>query len=591
MNRTYSPFPLLFLVAGAALLAQRPAVTAPVPLRIEPPTARCRLGDGFQFRARLGSRDATVTWRVEGAGNGTITSSGYYQAPPSGSTPASLRVIASLDAGDAGGRAEGVVQLLPVMLAVTPEEAELPVGESAQFRAKVEGAGDLRVAWSVDGGAANGAVSESGFFTAPARFTTPGTIMVRATSKADPTKSSTATLRVRPVELRADTKVVPVKHGIGQRLVAEVKGAPNAAVEWSLQEGSQGRISPNGLYKTPESMATPADVLVIVRAAADPTKMATLRLRVEPIQVNIGVAAARGEKRRGNRRPGVVGRIANEAYRTTVPSVVRLIIPFEPGDMFVKGPTFRGKSGKQYAPLGGTVAFDATVLNTTDDRVNWEIVGNPIGEISGDGIYRIPEKLATPQVVQIRATSLADPTKAVVQTINIPPVLVQAQRTDYLCPLGSAVQLAAVVENSENRKLTWLVEGGERFGTVSAEGLYRPPNSLTTPATVLVKATSVADPSKSLTLRVAVPALGLELSPERAEVRAGRLVRLKVSIPGGKGTPSEVTWRLSPQVGEITPDGTYHAPEGVMPQTVQVTATLAADPSKTATATVKITGR
>ena len=135
------------------------------------------------------------------------------------------------------------------------------------------------------------------------------------------------------------------------------------------------------------------------------------------------------------------------------------------------------------------------------------------------------------------------------------------------------------------------MEGGERFGSVSPDGLYRPPSVTTTPATVLVRAASAADPSKSLTLRITVPVVGLELSPERAQVRPGRSVRLRATVPGKKSLPADVEWQLSPRVGDISPDGTYVAPEHGGTQMVQVTAILRCDPTKTATATLRLTGK
>ena len=47
-------------------------------------------------------------------------------------------------------------------------------------------------------------------------------------------------------------------------------------------------------------------------------------------------------------------------------------MPFDPIDMIVGGPDFKGKSGKQYVPLGGVVDLDATVQNTEDGAVRCE---------------------------------------------------------------------------------------------------------------------------------------------------------------------------------------------------------------------------
>jgi N-acetylneuraminic acid mutarotase len=64
-----------------------------------------------------------------------------------------------------------------------------------------------------------------------------------------------------------------------------------------------------------------------------------------------------------------------------------------------------------------------------------------------------------------------------------------------------SVQLTATVHNSTNGAVTWSLSGagcsGITCGTISDNGLYTAPASVPSPATVTVKATSVADISKS----------------------------------------------------------------------------------------------
>jgi hypothetical protein len=146
------------------------------------------------------------------------------------------------------------------------------------------------------------------------------------------------------------------------------------------------------------------------------------------------------------------------------------------------------------------------------------------------------------------------------------------------------------VENAENRRILWSVEGGERFGSVSEGGLYQTPPSLPTPGVVRVKASAVADPSKSTVIQVRVPEAGLSVSPTSAELRPGQSLRLQPKVRGCNGS-HEVLWTLTPQVGSVSPDGVYRAPQDGKPQVVQVTAILKADPTKTAVTTVRLRGR
>lgn len=602
--RNHITLPSLFLLAGIALtfppfqpafgLEEAKAAKAPkvpkVTLKVDPEQSKLRLGEGVLLKADLKGREGQVRWEVEGAGMGTVTTDGFYQAPSYGSTPATVRINAIAD-GEPRLTAQAVVFLHPVSLEIKPEKLELSTGETFHFRAKVDQVGDQRVIWSVEGGASHGHITDTGLFTAPSSFPTPGIIKVRAASAADPSKSATATIEVGRVDIKVKPAEVTIKHGDTRRFEAKVTGTSNTAVEWSVLGEGQGQISNAGLYATPPSMATPAVVTVVARSAADPSKTATVRIRVEAVQLMAGAGKQFGKNgKNGQKRKGF-HRVAHGIYQVAAPRVVRLVMPFDPVDFMVRGPNFRGKSGKQYVPLGGATDLDAAVQNSSNDGVRWEVVGEKIGEISEEGVYYAPPAITTPRIVQVRATSLADPTKSVLHTLHIPPVVVQAPKQAFSCQMDGAIQLQAKVENAENDLIKWSVEGGDAFGSVSENGLYHPPAVLTTPAVVRVRAASVADPSKNAIIQVNVPELRLEISPDSAEVRAGRTVRLKTKVEGCTSKSGDVVWLLTPAIGAITPDGIYSAPEGTGPQVVQVTASLKSDPTKTATAALRLSGK
>lgn len=574
----------LFLPFAAALLVANPcsAKTDAPALEIVPPKLTLRLGEEHALRAKLGGKDVAVRWSVPDAASGSVSSSGVYHAPDSATTPATIHVTGWVDAYV---KAECLVFLEPVAVAVAPPAVALTAGQTTQLRAAVEGTADQRVRWSVDGGAARGEVSASGLYSAPARMLTPSSVTVRATSAADPSKSGTAVIRFGAVSIKiSGDDEVTLQHGQTHRFVAKVTGSANTDVEWKVLGEGQGQVSPNGLYATPPQMVTPTVISLVASAAADPTKSVVARIRIAAIDVR---PAAPGKKRaKGN---GLMAQ-AGKALNSAVQRVTRLYLPFNPVDMIVSGPFFKGKSGKQYVPLGGSVSLSAVVANSTNDRVVWKLEGAKLGEVSPEGIYQAPSTLTTPQVVQVRATSVADPSKSLDFSLHIPPVLVQTQHAAYLCPLGGAVQLAAAVENAEDNRLAWTVEGGDKFGTVSEAGLYHPASVITTPATVRVRATSLADATKFAVLEVAIPEVSLDVSPDDAMVRPGESVRFRTRVKGCPGL-QEVTWKLTPEVGTISADGVYRAPEGTGAQVVQVRACLKADPDKAVTATIRIRGR
>jgi len=64
-------------------------------------------------------------------------------------------------------------------------------------------------------------------------------------------------------------------------------------------------------------------------------------------------------------------------------------------------------------------------------------------------------------------------------------------------------------------------------------------------------------------------------------------VRFQASVRGGS-RPLGVRYELSPAVGAISDDGLYVAPEDAEDALVQVTAVSINDPSKTATAQIRV---
>ena len=173
---------------ATVLVTTTPAVT----ISIEPATASVLTGASKQFNANVtGATSPQVTWTVkEGAPGGLVTSSGYYTAP---ATPNTYHVVAtSVQDSTKSATAEVVVSSPPVTVTVSPTSVTVAPGAQYKFNATVNNAANTTVSWSVlepDGGA----LDPSGNYTAPKTVTTEHVV---ATSKADPTKSATATVFV-----------------------------------------------------------------------------------------------------------------------------------------------------------------------------------------------------------------------------------------------------------------------------------------------------------------------------------------------------------------------------------------------------------
>ena len=88
----------------------------------------------------------------------------------------------------------------PIGVSVTPNTANIYVGESAQFKATVFNSTNGAVIWSLTGtgcsGAACGTISDTGLYTAPPNVPSPAIVTVKAASAADNAKSASSTVTV-----------------------------------------------------------------------------------------------------------------------------------------------------------------------------------------------------------------------------------------------------------------------------------------------------------------------------------------------------------------------------------------------------------
>jgi hypothetical protein len=139
--------------------------------------------------------------------------------------------------------------------------------------------------------------------------------------------------------------------------------------------------------------------------------------------------------------------------------------------------------------------------------------------------------------------------------------------------------------------VTWQVNGvangNATFGTISASGLYTAPSAMPTPATFAIKATSVADTTKSASATVTITAaaaapVSVQISPQPSTVVTGSTVQFGAVVMNA-GTTTAVTWQLvsGAGTGSITVAGLYTPPATAPSGSVIVQATSVADPTKT----------
>jgi len=165
---------------------------------------------------------------------------------------------------------------------------------------------------------------------------------------------------------------------------------------------------------------------------------------------------------------------------------------------------------------------------------------------------------------------------------------------------GATLQFTATVANSSNTSVTWQVNnvtgGAAATGTISNAGLFTAPAAVPNPATVTVKAISAADAAatSSVTVTITSPAaVSVDVQPPTANVQVGHTQQFTATVANAANTA--VTWALTgagcagATCGTVSASGNYTAPAAVPnPATVTVTATSAADPTKSDTALVTV---
>ena len=176
---------------------QTPGVT------VSPATPNVVKGTTQQFTATVsGTTAQTVTWTVEGGGDGTGISAGGLLSVGANETATTLTVKATSTAdpskfGTATVTVYASTDELPSVsnVTVSPTTATVPKGGTRQFTAVVSGTTAQTVTWTVEGNGDGTSISAGGLLSVGANETA-ASLTVRATSTVDTSKSGTASVTV-----------------------------------------------------------------------------------------------------------------------------------------------------------------------------------------------------------------------------------------------------------------------------------------------------------------------------------------------------------------------------------------------------------
>jgi hypothetical protein len=656
------PSPARVIVTAASVADTSKSASAtvtilpPVAVSISPTTARVVAGKTQQFTASvINTTNTAVTWSLSGAGCsgntcGTISSSGLYTAPGTLPSPAQV-IVTATSVADTNKTASATVTILPpVAVSISPATAELVTGKTQQFTATVKNTTNTAVTWSLNGtgcsGATCGTVSSSGLYTAPAAVPSPAQVSVTATSVADPTKSSTASVTIlHSIVITVSPGSAQVVTGKTQQFTATVDGTSDTSVTWKLSGtgcsgATCGAISASGLYTAPGAVPSPPQVTVTATSVADTTKSASATVTVLlPVIVSISPTTAKVVAGKTQQFTATVTNTTNTAVTWslhgagcsgagcgtisasglytapgTVPSPALVTVVATSAADSTKtasaSVTILPPVAVSVSPTtaqvvaGKTQQFTATVTGTTNTAVTWSLSGvgcsgATCGAISASGLFTAPAAVPNPAQVTVTATANADITKSSSVTVTIlPPVVVHVSPTTVQLVVLNTLQFTATVTGTTNTAVTWSLAGtgcsGATCGTISSTGLYTAPAAVPTPAQVTVTATSKADSTKSSSAVLTIlPTITVSVSPGATQVATGTQQQFTASVNGTSDTA--VTWSLKgagcsgAACGTISQTGLYTAPDAVPnPAQVTLTATSVADKTKSASATVTI---
>src|SRR5580704_15034399 len=257
--------------------------------------------------------------------------------------------------------------------------------------------------------------------------------------------------------------------------------------------------------------------------------------------------------------------------------------------------------------VGQTATFSVAVTGTAPLSYQWQKNATAISGATSSTYTTPPTTAADDRALfTVMISNSAGSVTSSAATLNVSSAAgaaVQVNPNSATVSVGGTQQFAATVTGTSNTAVTWTLSGagcsGNACGTISGGGLYTAPAGVPSPATLSVRVTSVADPTKSASASisiVAATAVLLSMSPTSASVPTAGTDSFTATVTGTTNTA--VTWSLTGAGCSGSSCGTlatsslsavYTAPlVAPSPASVNVVATSMADPSKTASATVTI---
>ena len=535
---------------------------------------------------------------------GTATSGAEYSLFPPSSTTTNYTLTVYNLAGASVTSTVSVTMYAPVVVTMSPTSASLAVSATRQFTATVTNSGNTTVTWSVDGGSANGTVSSSGLYTAPA---TAVSATVRATSNADPTKSATAAVTVY-----AAPSITDFQSGVGSYTGNTT--APNGTRVYFLGHwtGSSATITTIGTATSgaeyslfPPSSTTTNYTLTVynlagasVTSTVSVTMYAPVVVTMSPTSASLAVSATRQftatVTNSGNTTVtwSVDGGSANgtvsssglyTAPATAVSATVRATSNADPTKSATAAvtvyanPVITSFTSSVTGPLAGQTYKITPVYTGGTGSINQGVGALATNTASAN--------ITATQTAVVYTLTVTNPVSVTAtQTLTVTPQTVSVAVTPTSVSLNRDVtqQFTASVSGALVTTVTWSVDGGSTNGTITTGGLYTPP--AIPPGAITVRATSVPYPSVSGTASVVVNPITVTLGDSTTTIPTSGTFSTSATVTGSSNTA--VTWSIFSGSGSISVGGLFTAPSS--PGTTVIHATANADGTTYAACTVTV---
>ena len=503
--------------------------------------------------------------------------------------------------GCSGGVGSSVIPSAPaptptpssVSITITPATSSVLLGNTQTFTPTVVGSTNTAVSWSVNsvpgGTPVTGTITAAGVYTAPQFLPALTTVTVTAKSVADPTKQASATIAIlSDITVALTPGMAGVELGALQPFHAAItsSGQPNPAIRWSLSgpacPASCGSLDTNGNYTAPQILPASATLTLTAQSVADPSRQASATITVTSnfsLQLSAPSSIASG------------GSSLIAATLTPIPGSS----PSTALSWTVSGT--------------GCAGISCGVLTVVTTQA---LAG---GAMSSSATYTAPVTPPSPNTVTITVTPQADPTKKAQAVVTIQPGVGVTLSPGTATLAGNhRVTLTAQVFGAATNAVTWTVNGvANGTGTVgqicvvasnpcqplttgnNLQVDYQAPGAIPSPNPVTVRATSLADTTRSATAQITV------LNHVIVTVMPATVTLAPLAVQGFSATVlgtsnQSVVWQIQGSgfsapgaCGAIDANGIYTAPGAApAPNTLAIVAVSADDPTQSGLANITI---